>query len=218
MGGGALADDKEAMSLRLALSFALVALAGLATTSSALAAAGLGEQRVVAHPKVLSQPSRATTESAWIAPPAACPGQDDLAAPTAAQEQAMNCMVDFARRQAGLNGLAEADALSQSARAKSLDLLRCDSFSHYACGRDFTYWMKASGYTATRCWRVGENLAWGTGEQGSARSIFIAWMRSETHRANILGDFEESGLSLEVGSLEGLPETRVWTEHFGARC
>ncbi len=130
----------------------------------------------------------------------------------------MDCMVNFARREAGLGELADADALAQSARDKSLDILSCDSFSHSACGREFTYWMKETGYMSSPCWRVGENLAWGTGEYGSVRSIFTAWMRSPDHRANVLGDFDETGLSLQVGTLEGNPGTRVWAEHFGSHC
>lgn len=130
----------------------------------------------------------------------------------------MDCMVNFARRQEGLGELANADALAQSAHDKSLDIFSCDSFSHYACGREFTYWMKETGYMSTPCWRVGENLAWGSGEYGSVRSIFTAWMRSPDHRANVLGDFDETGLSLQVGTLEGNAGTRVWAQHFGSHC
>lgn len=130
----------------------------------------------------------------------------------------MSCMVNFARRAAGLNELADASALAQSALDKSEDILRCDSFSHFACGREFTYWMKQAGYISTPCWRVGENLAWGTGEYGTVRSIFIAWMRSPGHRANVLGDFDETGLSLQVGTLEGRPDARIWAQHFGTQC
>jgi uncharacterized protein YkwD len=217
MGWGVRSDDNEAMSLRLTLAAALAALASLSMTSSALAI-GLQDQRVASHPKAVSQPSRAATANTLIAPPAVCPGQADLDAPAAAQEQAMGCMVNFARQQAGLGALTDSAALAQSAHDKSLDVLRCDSFSHFACEREFTYWMKESGYTAAPCWRVGENLAWGTGEQGSARSIFAAWLRSPTHRANLLGDFDETGLSLQVGTLEGLGGTRVWAQHFGTHC
>jgi uncharacterized protein YkwD len=199
------------MASKLSLAVAVAGLACLAL-SPAAAAVGLQDQRAV------SQSNRAATASTLVAPTAACPGQEDLDAPAAVQERAMACMVDFARRQAGLGGLADSAALAQSAHDKSLDILRCDSFSHFACEREFTYWMKETGYTSAPCWRVGENLAWGTGEQGSARSIFAAWLRSPTHRANLLGDFDETGLSLQVGALEGLEGTRVWAQHFGSRC
>ncbi len=130
----------------------------------------------------------------------------------------MLCMVDYARNQAGLPSLDEVEALEQSAQDKSRDVLRCDSFSHFACGREFTYWMQQDGYTASRCWRLGENLAWGTGTYGTVRAIFRAWMNSPGHRQNILDDFAETGISLRVGTLEGHPETHVWAEHFGSQC
>jgi uncharacterized protein YkwD len=205
------------MARRLSLLLCALTVTGLIAAPTA-GAIGIAAARAVATPKTTADKASAPVGGKLIAPPAACPGQEDLAAPTAAQEEAMACMVDFARRGAGLNALFGAPALAQSAEDKSLDVLRCNEFSHFACGREFTYWMKQTGYTSAPCWRVGENLAWGSGEYGTARSIFIAWMRSPTHRANLLGDFDESGLSLEVGTLEGLPDTHVWAEHFGSRC
>lgn len=208
---GATSDDNESMSHKLTLSFALATLASLAVTANALAV-GLGAQRVV------SQPNQVATASTLIAPPAACPGQNDLDATAEVQEQAMTCMTDFARQQAGLNELAPTAPLAQSAGDKSDDILRCDSFSHFACGREFTYWMKETGYTSAPCWRVGENLAWGTDEYGTVRSIFEAWMHSTGHRENILGNFDEIGISVRVGTLEGQSGTRVWAQHFGSHC
>jgi uncharacterized protein YkwD len=155
---------------------------------------------------------------ALIAPATACDGQTDLAAPVAVQEQAMRCMTDYARAHMGMGGLADAAELDRSARDKSDDILRCDSFSHYACGRQFTYWMERVGYTSARCWRAGENIAWGTGDLGSVRSIFRAWIHSPEHRENILGPYGQIGVGLEVGRLEGHDGVRVWTQHFGSHC
>jgi uncharacterized protein YkwD len=207
------------MARRLSLIGTVLALVA-ATAAPSASAVGIQAHRVAAAATAPTA-KRATATSddgALIAPASACPGQEDLGAPTASQEQAMGCMVNFARREAGLDELAGAETLAQSAHDKSLDILSCDSFSHFACGREFTYWMKETGYMSTPCWRVGENLAWGTGEYGSVRSIFTAWMRSPDHRANVLGNFDETGLSLQVGTLEGSPGTRVWTEHFGSHC
>jgi uncharacterized protein YkwD len=107
--------------------------------------------------------------------------------------------------------------LDRSAEEKSDDVLRCDSFSHYACGREFTYWMRRAGYMHARQWRAGENLAWGTGEYGTVRSIFNAWLESPGHRENILGPYSQIGIGLEVGVLDGYPGAHVWTQHFGWR-
>jgi uncharacterized protein YkwD len=196
----------------LSIIVGVASLAGLAAASSAVAAVGIHDQHVVTRPK------RSAPVSPLIAPPAVCPGQSSLEASAATQEQAMRCMTDFARGQAGLTGLADAAALDASAHDKTEDILHCDSFSHFACGREFTYWMQETGYLAVPCWRVGENLAWGDGEEGTVRAIFRAWMRSPGHRHNILGSYSQLGLSVEVGTLGGRAGTHVWTQHFGSHC
>ncbi len=68
-----------------------------------------------------------------------------------------------------------------------------------------------------RCTALGENIAWGTGRLGTARSIFAAWIRSRGHRANILGPFADFGIGLRTGRLEGNSGARVWTQAFGSR-
>lgn len=203
---------------RKALLIAAVLTLAVPAAADAAAAAGLQGNRAVTAPAPTAKRAGAPAGGRLIAPATVCAGEGDLAAPVEAQEQAMACMVGYARSQAGLGGLTEQPELDRSALEKSLDVLRCDSFSHFACGREFAYWMKQSGYTEAPCWRVGENLAWGSGEYGTVRAIFTAWMRSPGHRENILGEFDETGLSLQVGTLEGLPGTRVWAQHFGSRC
>ena len=163
-------------------------------------------------------PSAPAAGGRLIAPPAACPGQSNLEAPAETQVQAMLCMTDFARRQIGLSSLTSAAELDASARSKALDVLSCDSFSHSACGREFTFWMREAGYIGESCWRVGENLAWGVGQEGTVRATFQAWMRSSTHRRNVLGDYTDLGLGFEVGALSGRDGTRVWAQHFGSHC
>jgi uncharacterized protein YkwD len=205
----------------LILSTAVLTVFACAGPGAASSAAAMGLQGNLAAkgaPAATAQRTAAPTGGELVAPLGACPDQEDLTAPTDVQEQTMACMVDFARRQAGLPGLVGSPILAQSAQDKSLDVLRCDEFSHFACGRDFTYWMKETGYTSTPCWRVGENLAWGTGGYGTVRSIFRAWMNSPEHRANILGEFAQTGISLRVGTLDGQGGARVWTQHFGSHC
>jgi uncharacterized protein YkwD len=166
----------------------------------------------------LAPAAGATDLERLIAPPFACVNQEDLAAPAAVQEQAMRCMTDYARSQAGMGSLADASDLDRSARDKSSDILRCDSFSHEACGRQFTYWMERVGYIPANCWRAGENIAWGTGDLGSVRAIFRAWIYSPGHRENILGSYDQIGVGLDVGNLGGNEGVHVWTQHFGSHC
>ncbi len=196
------------------LSFlAAIALAIMATATSTAAAMGIQYQRTAAR----SDPT-AQSSSSLIAPATVCPNQINPAASPEAQLQSMRCMTDFARTRSGLVGLNDSPQLDLSAAEKAADVLSCDSFSHTACDREFTYWIRQSGYLSESCWHVGENLAWGTGTYGTVRSIFQAWMRSPAHRHNILGEYGDLGLSLQTGELGGLSGVDVWAAHFGSHC
>jgi uncharacterized protein YkwD len=153
------------------------------------------------------------------APVDTCNGADDLNASIAVQEQAMECLINFARQQAGLPKLTDSRRLDGSADNKAGDILRCNQFSHEACGRDFLFWFRRAGYLSGRCWWAGENLAWGTGSLGTARSIVRAWLHSPAHRSNMLGgEYSEFGISLRFGSLAGAADAHVWVNHFGNHC
>jgi uncharacterized protein YkwD len=196
------------------LSFlAAIALAVTLVTASSALAVGVQDQLAALRSDPADQSS-----SSLIAPVAACPNQANPSASREAQRQSMRCMTDFARSHAGLGELSDSPQLDLSAEEKTADVLGCDSFSHTACDRDFTYWIRESGYLSEPCWHAGENLAWGAGSYGTVRSIFQAWMRSPGHRRNILGDYDDLGLSLQAGELGGLGGVDVWAAHFGSRC
>lgn len=152
-----------------------------------------------------------------VAPASACP-QVSLDAAAGAQEEAMLCLTNYARERVGEAPLEAAAQLEESAADKGADVIACNSFSHTACGREFTFWMRETGYLSTECWRAGENLAWGAGEYGTVASIFRAWLRSPTHRANVLGDYSQIGINLQIGPLKGRKNVHVWTQHFGLQC
>ena len=145
---------------------------------------------------------------------AACPGQDEPRAPLAVQERAMLCLTNAARRAAGKAPLTGLASLDRAAARKSADVIRCDDFSHEACGRDLSYWIDR----LTGCRARDENIAWGTGATASPRAVFRSWMRSPERRANILGRYREIGIGLRVGDLEGNAAAHVWTQSFGAGC
>lgn len=167
---------------------------------------------------VIVAPAGAMDLERLMAPPSVCANQSEIDAPAGVQEEAMRCMTDFARGHMGMAGLVDSADLDRSAVEKSGDILRCDSFSHYACGREFTYWMQRVGYIPAQCWRAGENIAWGTGDDGTVRAIFRAWIHSSEHRENILGPYSQIGIGLRVGSLDGHAGAHVWTQHFGSHC
>lgn len=207
------------MRSKLPLIAALASLVALTATGQAGAAVGLGDNHI-AHARHSHPTAEAGTSHrhGLIAPGELCQGQDEPGAPVGVQRRAMLCMVDFARRSVGLRGLSESRELDRSADAKSDDILRCDSFSHEACGREFTFWMRDFGYIPASCWRVGENLAWGSGPETSVRAIFTNLIHSPEHRENILGHYAQIGLGLQVGDLDGHDKTHVWTQHFGTHC
>jgi uncharacterized protein YkwD len=166
---------------------------------------------------LLAPAAGAAGAKALLAPNAVCPGQGAAGAPSGAQEQTMLCLTNYARRAVGLRALRPSPVLEVGAGRKSGDIIRCDEFSHFACRRGFSFWRGRSA-TGKGCNRVAENIAWGTGTLGTPRAIFLAWMRSGGHRANILGHYGMIGVGLRVGSLDGFRRAHVWTQQFGSDC
>jgi uncharacterized protein YkwD len=127
----------------------------------------------------------------------------------------MNCMVNYARRRKHLKRYRVRQQLAWSAGRKARDILRC-GFTHTACGRRFDFWIRKSGYLGEGGWATGENIAWGSGNLGNVRSIFIAWMKSKGHREAILSRrFTDLGSGVVRGRFEGLRGARIWVLHFG---
>jgi len=153
-------------------------------------------------------------QAATAASASPCPFQGAANASTSAQEKAMLCLVNRARAKRGLGPLGAPASLARAAERKSGDILRCDEFSHEACGREFTYWIERSGYGGCS-W--GENIAYASGGYATPRRIFALWMHSSGHRRNILGSFTDIGIGLRVGELEGAGRVHVWTQEFGSR-
>jgi hypothetical protein len=62
--------------------------------------------------------------------------------------------------------------------------------------------IKRTGYIRDdRPWRVGENLAWGTGALATPGAIVRAWMNSPGHRENILNaHYREIGVGVVPGN------------------
>lgn len=126
----------------------------------------------------------------------------------------MLCLVNRARVGRGLSSLAAPSSLAEAAARKSTDIIRCDDFSHEACGREVTYWAVRSGYG--EC--VGENIAYASGPTATPRYIFKLWMNSPGHRENILrGSYDDIGIGMQVGEVEGVRNAHVWTQQFGIR-
>jgi uncharacterized protein YkwD len=131
------------------------------------------------------------------------------------QEDAMLCLINYARGHAGAGGLDADGSLERAAGRKSGDVMRC-GFSHTACGNPADLYANRYGYTSASSWQWGENLAWGDGDRGSAREILKAWLNSPPHRETMLrGSFEDAGIGLRRGRFSGRDEVGVWVLELG---
>lgn len=171
-------------------------------------------------PSPLAGSGQADARPRLIAPAKVCP--DRTARGGAAQikraRKSMMCLVNQARKRKGLRKYRKHGKLSWSAKKKARDIIRCNSFSHTACGRSFDHWIKRSGYASKRGWTTGENIAWGSGRLGNVRSIFKAWMNSPGHRRAILDrQFTDANVGVVSGRMNGISGARAWVLHFGHR-
>ena len=68
-------------------------------------------------------------------------------------------------------------------------------------------------------WTVGENIAWGSYDYATPRSIVRSWMHSPPHRANILrSQFRDIGIGLSRGApVRGQARAATYATDFGAR-
>jgi uncharacterized protein YkwD len=177
-----------------------------------ICASGASARSVSSAPFNYGEAAFSATE---IAPPEACAGQSAPSLSAAEQANVMLCMTNYARATHGLGKLILNRRLGDAAEQKSIDILGCGEFSHYACGRPFSFWDQRFGYLKG-CYKVGENIAWGTGTDATIRAIFTAWLESPEHHENILGPYREIGIGLRIGKLEGYEGATVWTEDFGS--
>jgi uncharacterized protein YkwD len=136
---------------------------------------------------------------------AACPAPDVAPVPANLPAVAATtlCLLNGERADRGLPALAANAQLGAAAASYAQDLVAGSYFSH--TGRDGSTLLdriRGTGYVpADRPWRLGENLAWGTGVLAPPGAIVQAWMNSPGHRANILDPgFREIGIGIVPGN------------------
>ena len=152
-----------------------------------------------------------------VAPVEVCPNQTSPELSAEEQALVMLCMTNYARGTHGLGPLKLNRQLGRAASQKSIDIIGCAEFSHYACGRNFDFWDQKFGYLKG-CWKVAENIAWGTGTFATVRSIVTRWLESTEHHENILGPYTEIGIGMRIGTIEGFEGAAVWTQSFGSHA
>jgi len=110
----------------------------------------------------------------------------------------------------GLPPLRLSSALSRSAEAKAKDMFADNYWAHNSPkGKTPWYFFRQANY---RYSIAGENLA---RDFYDTDSVLRAWMRSPTHRANIVSTkYQEIGVAVVNGVLGGVTTTLV-VQHFG---
>jgi uncharacterized protein YkwD len=118
-------------------------------------------------------------------------------------EQQFLSMANSSRSQASLGPLSPSGAWLEPARDHSEQMSVTNSIFH-----DPNLSAEAA---SIGCWkRVGENV----GRGFSIDAIHTALMNSPTHRANVLGDFDELGVGVEIA-----PDGMIYvTQRFLKRC
>lgn len=108
-------------------------------------------------------------------------------------------LVNKARIAEGLSALVHSDMLDLAAKEKADDMLKNDYFAHTSPkGLDPWHWFKKAGYDYKY---AGENLAI---NYDNAKEQQTAWMKSESHRKNILNDkYQETGVAVIEGKIDG---------------
>jgi len=156
----------------------------------------------------------------YLAPSNACYGQTNPSVGLSQQAASLRCLVNWARHRHGLRRVGESRLLDRSALMRALEIRRCDDFSHTPCGQPFTAVFYAVDYLVLgRLAEVGENLAWGQGRLGTARSTMQSWLASPPHRANLFRPgWRDFGVSVvRANRLSGAANVTLWVYQFGKR-
>lgn len=114
------------------------------------------------------------------------------------------------RVKAGLQELKESEFLDEAAKLKVQDMAGKNYFAHTSPeGTDPWHWLEEVGYQYKY---AGENLAMNF---SSASSAHRAWMKSQSHKENILSDhYTEIGVAVAEGMIDG-KQTRLAVQFFG---
>ena len=113
------------------------------------------------------------------------------------------CLLNGERADRGLTALRLNDRLQRAALGHGNDMVEHTYFAHQGRnGSQPADRIRAAGYlSGGGQWRIGENLAWGTGELATPKAIMAAWMNSTGHRANILQPaYREIGFGVLAGN------------------
>ncbi|HAT74277.1 MAG: hypothetical protein US30_C0002G0012 [Candidatus Moranbacteria bacterium GW2011_GWF2_36_839] len=122
-------------------------------------------------------------------------------------------LVNIAREKEGLAPLSQNEALSRVANDKLNDMIKNSYFAHTSpSGKTPWHWFARENYDYQF---AGENLAI---NYTSAEEQQSAWMKSPTHRKNILNpDYKEIGVAFGAGEIDG-EMSLITVQEFGTRA
>ena len=136
-------------------------------------------------------------------------------------KRATLCLLNHRRAAHGRRALRPNRRLARAARKHARDMVVRNYFSHTAPGGvSFVDRIMRQDYVNPgQGWTLGENLAWGSYQLATPRSIVRSWMHSPGHRANILNTrFREIGVGVVTGSPEpGTEHAATYATSFGTR-
>ncbi len=142
------------------------------------------------------------------------------AATRARAEAATICLVNKVRRRSGRRSLKKSSELYQAAQAHADDMVQDQYFAHVSkAGTTVTDRVKPTGYLSGGTWKIGENLAWGSGPMSTPTAIVHSWLDSPGHRQNLMRrSYREAGLAIAVGAPQATPvEAGTYGHVFGVR-
>jgi uncharacterized protein YkwD len=166
---------------------------------------------------VVAEGVQALPETSLVVSAKQCPGSRSLTARRVERRAALLCLVNHAREAVGLPAIRGSRALQGVASAKARDVATCSDFNHAACGRPPFAHVASSRLPYSF---LGENLFYSERPVGTARDVFVAWLRSPPHRRLMfLRRFDHAGIAVvQLDRLLGSSDVELWVLELGQRA
>jgi uncharacterized protein YkwD len=152
------------------------------------------------------------------------PCGETTAAPSRSSVQSMGasefCLINMVRVHHHLAPLVLNTDLRDSATGHSDSMVVNGYFAHEGPGGSVDSRISRAGYlNRARAFTIGENIAAGSGPEGSPWAILEDWLHSPPHRANILDpSYRDAGVGVARGyPFGGGGAAATYTVDFGAR-
>lgn len=135
-----------------------------------------------------------------------CPGADSTpyGGNVLQARTATLCLINAERARRDLVRLDHDGDLALAAARHAADMVRRDYFSHRTPGGEsYVDRILDTDYveSPSERWTFGENIGWGKRDDATPRALVRGWMRSTTHRGNILDPrFRNAGVAIALGA------------------